>query len=57
MTFLGNQDNGRTLYAVPGLDYVGHEDVMPYSSAYSNGKAIHHELFQKFLQRDPDQGV
>ncbi|XP_018010128.1 polymerase delta-interacting protein 2 isoform X2 [Hyalella azteca] len=53
VTFLGNQENGRTLYAVPGLDYVAHEDVMPYTAF--NERPIHHELFYKFLQRVADK--
>jgi len=31
VTFLGNQgENNRNLYAIPGLDYVSHEDILPY---------------------------
>ncbi|MCL4134200.1 UNVERIFIED_CONTAM: hypothetical protein GTU68_034321, partial [Idotea baltica] len=48
VTFLGNQDNGRTLYAVPGLDYVAHEDIMPYTAV--DKKPIRHDLFEKFLE-------
>ena len=47
MTFLGNQDSGRTLYAVAGLDYVAHEDIMPYTA--HDKFPIRHELFNKFL--------
>jgi polymerase delta-interacting protein 2 len=36
------------LYAIPGLDYVAHEDVIPYSSTEKN--PLNHELFDKFLQ-------
>uniref|UniRef100_A0A6A7FU64 Polymerase delta-interacting protein 2-like isoform X1 n=2 Tax=Hirondellea gigas TaxID=1518452 RepID=A0A6A7FU64_9CRUS len=53
VTFLGNQDNGRTLYAVPGLDYVSHEDIIPYTAV--DQRPIHHELFYKFLKRVPDK--
>lgn len=49
VTFLGNQDSNRSLYAIPGLDYVSHDDIMPYSSVEKN--PIHHELFDKFLAR------
>ncbi len=40
VTFLGNQERDRNLYTIPGLDYVAHEDVIPYtvmnfSSKYS----------------------
>lgn len=47
VTFLGNQDSNRSLYAIPGLDYVAHEDIMPYSSGERT--PLHHELFDKFL--------
>ncbi|XP_074640885.1 polymerase delta-interacting protein 2-like isoform X2 [Tubulanus polymorphus] len=52
VTFLGNQENSRSLYAIPGLDYVGHEDVLPYNSTEKH--PIKHELFEKFLIHDPD---
>lgn len=55
VTFLGNQDNGRTLYAVPGLDYIGHEDVMPYTAG--NKRPIRHDLFDKFLVHSSDKGI
>lgn len=55
MTFLGNQEQSRSLYAIPGLDYVSHEDVLPYSS--EEKLPLQHELFDKFLtyneNRDP----
>lgn len=51
VTFLGNQDNSRSLYAIPGLDYVAHEDIMPYVS--TDKQPIQHELFDKFLAHDP----
>lgn len=54
MTFLGNQDSSRSLYAIPGLDYVAHEDIIPYTSAEKS--PLHHELFDKFLAYDPDKG-
>ncbi|XP_022101149.1 polymerase delta-interacting protein 2-like isoform X1 [Acanthaster planci] len=53
VTFLGNQDNNRSLYAIPGLDYVAHEDILPYSTTEKN--PIQHELFDKFLERSPGQ--
>lgn len=53
VTFLGNQDNSRFLYAIPGLDYVAHEDVLPYTS--TENQPIQHELFEKFLMHDPDK--
>lgn len=55
VTFLGNQDSNRSLYAIPGLDYVSHDDIMPYST--SEKLPLQHELFEKFLshnsERDP----
>lgn len=47
VTFLGNQEQSRSLYAIPGLDYVSHEDILPYSS--EEKLPLHHELFDKFL--------
>jgi len=49
VTFLGNQsENTRNLYAIPGLDYVAHEDIMPYST--EDKAPIQHDLFDRFLQ-------
>lgn len=53
MTFLGNQDNSRSLFAIPGLDYVAHEDILPYTSL--ERQPIHHELFDKFLMYDAER--
>ncbi|XP_044763606.1 polymerase delta-interacting protein 2 isoform X2 [Coccinella septempunctata] len=50
VTFLGNQETSRSLYAIPGLDYVAHEDIIPYSSVEKN--PLQHELFDKFLEYD-----
>ncbi|KRX51996.1 polymerase delta-interacting protein 2 [Trichinella sp. T6] len=50
VTFLGPQNGNRTLYAIPGLDYVCQSDVLPY---HSNETApIMHELFERFLAFD-----
>ena len=46
VTFLGNQSE-KNLYAIPGLDYVAHEDIIPYSTR--DKAPIQHELFDKFL--------
>lgn len=51
VTFLGNQDSNRSLYAIPGLDYVSHEDIIPYTSVEKS--PVHHELFDKFLAHTP----
>jgi len=54
VTFLGNHsENTRNLYAIPGLDYVAHEDILPYSTAETN--PLQHELFDKFLQYSEGQ--
>lgn len=53
VTFLGNQENARSLYAIPGLDYVAHEDILPYTSV--DRQPIQHELFDKFLMYDPER--
>ncbi|KAL3271278.1 hypothetical protein HHI36_021768 [Cryptolaemus montrouzieri] len=50
VTFLGNQESSRSLYAIPGLDYVAHEDIIPYTSVEKN--PLQHELFDKFLEYD-----
>lgn len=54
VTFLGNQESSRSLYAIPGLDYVAHEDIMPYTSAERT--PLQHELFDKFLAYSPEKG-
>jgi polymerase delta-interacting protein 2 len=53
VTFLGNQDSSRSLYAIPGLDYVAHEDILPYSSGEKT--PLQHELFDKFLAYNPEK--
>ena len=55
VTFLGNQDSSRSLYAIPGLDYVAHEDILPYTT--TEKQPLHHELFDKFLMYYPDKGT
>ena len=54
VTFLGSHENSRSLYAIPGLDYVAHDDVMPYST--TERTPLFHELFDKFLEYEPDKG-
>uniref|UniRef100_A0A3Q3NA16 Polymerase (DNA-directed), delta interacting protein 2 n=1 Tax=Labrus bergylta TaxID=56723 RepID=A0A3Q3NA16_9LABR len=51
VTFLANHDDSRALYAIPGLDYVSHEDILPYNSAEQ--APIQHELFERFLMYNP----
>jgi polymerase delta-interacting protein 2 len=50
VTFLGsNQESSRSIYAIAGLDYVSHSDILPYQTFEST--ALSHELFDKFLTR------
>ncbi|KAG7218409.1 hypothetical protein INR49_020408 [Caranx melampygus] len=51
VTFLANHDDSRALYAIPGLDYVSHEDILPYNS--TEQVPIQHELFERFLMYNP----
>ena len=37
-----------------GLDYVGHEDVLPYKT--TEKQPIHNHLFDKFLTGDENNG-
>lgn len=56
VTFLGNNpsENTRNLYAIPGLDYVAHEDIIPYST--EDKAPLKHDLFDKFLATEEDGG-
>jgi len=54
VTFLGNHsENTKNLYAIPGLDYVAHEDILPYRTSETN--PLQHELFDKFLMYSEGQ--
>ncbi|XP_066552468.1 polymerase delta-interacting protein 2 isoform X2 [Amia ocellicauda] len=53
VTFLANHDDSRALYAIPGLDYVSHEDILPYNS--TDQIPIQHELFERFLMFNPSK--
>ncbi|CAI5694689.1 unnamed protein product [Oreochromis niloticus] len=53
VTFLANHDDSRALYAIPGLDYVSHEDILPYNS--TEQVPIQHELFERFLMYNPSK--
>lgn len=46
---MSSKDSNRNLYAIPGLDYVSHEDIIPYSVWNRDRKPLRHELFDKFL--------
>ncbi|XP_028672800.1 polymerase delta-interacting protein 2-like isoform X3 [Erpetoichthys calabaricus] len=47
VAFLANDDDSPALYAIPGLDYANHDDILPYSS--NDSRPIHHELFDHFF--------
>lgn len=53
MTFLGQKDSTKNIYSVPGLDYVSHDDILPYSVSPSERHPLRHELFEKFLTQVP----
>lgn len=53
VTFLANQETNRSLYAVPGLDYIAHEDILPYTT--TERQPIQHDLFDKFLMYYPEK--
>jgi hypothetical protein len=40
-----------------GLDYVSHDDILPYIISDPFSKAINHELFDKFLTPEPGKGM
>lgn len=50
---MGNQEGSRSLYAIPGLDYVAHEDILPYTT--NEKPALQHELIDKFLVYHPNK--
>ena len=51
MTFLGKD---RVFYTVPGLDYISHNDILPYDTFPPTDKEpIYHSLFTKFLAKVP----
>ena len=54
VTFLGTPDSGGSLYAIPGLDYVSHEDIVPYIT--SDQHPIQNDLFEKFFLYDNESG-
>jgi len=45
-----------TFECIPGIDYVSHDDILPYTVT-ENAKPIQHELFDKFLTKEdlPDK--
>jgi len=48
VTFLGSHsENSRDMCAIPGVDHLAHEDILPYTTSEAN--PLQHELFDKFL--------
>lgn len=52
VTFLGHPDNSKSVYSIKGLDYVAHEDILPYTS--HEKQPISHELHKKLFKYNPD---
>jgi polymerase delta-interacting protein 2 len=52
VTFLGHPDNSKSVYSIKGLDYVAHEDILPYTSYEET--PIRHELHKKLFRYNPD---
>ncbi|XP_067929244.1 polymerase delta-interacting protein 2-like [Watersipora subatra] len=52
VTFLGSPDSGEKLCSIPGLDYVSHENIVPYMTSDQN--PIQNDLFEKFFIYDKD---
>lgn len=54
ITFLGQKTDNK-FYTIPGIDYISHDDVLPYEHSESIRDPIQHNLFQKFLEKKTDQ--
>jgi len=53
VSFLGNHESSKSLYVIPGLDYVSHTDILPYNT--NQKSPIMHELFDRFLSYDAEK--
>ena len=51
VTFLSGPKSNRSVYSIHGLDYVSHNDILPYKS--TERVPIVHDLFDKFLVQRP----
>jgi hypothetical protein len=51
ITFLGGAD-GTAVYSIPGLDYVNHNDLLPYKN--TSPDPFQHELFKQFFSPSSD---
>lgn len=52
VTFLGHPSNEKSVYSIKGLDYVAHEDILPYTS--HEEQPIQHELHNRLFKYDAD---
>lgn len=48
VTFLGHPDSSKDVHPIRGLDYVAHEDILPYTS--HEERPIHHELHSRLFR-------
>ena len=55
VTFLHESEENSPFFTIPGLDYVAHDDVMPYSTL--SVRPIQHSLLDKFISYEPTTGV
>lgn len=51
VTFLDHSDNNKAIYSIKGLDYVAHEDILPYTSFEE--PPIKHELHTTLFDYNP----
>lgn len=52
VTFLGHPDNSKSVCSIKGLDYVAHEDIIPYTSLEE--RPIEHELYRNMFKLNPN---
>lgn len=52
VTFLGHPDNSKSVCSIKGLDYVAHEDIIPYTSLEE--LPIDHDLYRTMFRMNPD---
>lgn len=52
VTFLVHPDNSKSMSSIKGLDYVAHEDILPYTSC--EPAPINHELHNKLFRTDDE---
>lgn len=50
VTFLGHPEDDRAVYSIKGLDYVAHEDILPYTTFEE--QPVAHELHKKLFKFD-----